>query len=224
MSNNNIDIRQCGENQGVVIQCYNKRLKVKEINENGDKKTHCIKAGTGWGLFTTFFSKKSVRIFVSVSLLFFISGAGIVKYQTRDTLENRLYKKYHKPKTEVFEMFFIASSALDEAKGQYEEGDYKAALLLFQNLPSNVNFETERQYYLALTLMELNQHEEAIQRFLSVRNNALRKDMRFMVEWNLALCYLKINDKANAINSFKKVANHNLYNSREAKRILKRLA
>lgn len=220
-----IEIRQFGPGGVVVHNNRRRQVKIKEVNTSGE-----------WELPITnqrkrFFCKVSKFLSIKKNQMFLAAGTVTVLLATtttflftRDTLENRLYNKYYTPKPDVHEMFFIANSPLDEAKEQYKQGDYKAALMLFDNLTNDNNpLEVERQYYSALALMGMGNYQEAIYRFKATQDSYQRKDVLYMVEWNLALCYLKTNERDKAVASLENIVKNNLYNHKKAKRILRRL-
>ena len=152
-----------------------------------------------------------------------ISGGGITyHFQTRDSLENRLYAAYYEPFDKTGK-FVLNSSALNLAQQKYMNGEYMNAFLLFQELPMSLTIENERHFYIGLSLMELEQYKKAIISFEQVQKGL--EDLEYLtpIQWYKGLCYLKTGDKEKAIDIFNTIIKNNDYNNKKAKKILRRL-
>ena len=154
------------------------------------------------------------------------SGVGFERYHYRSnhSLEYRLYAKYYEPFNQNTERYVLNETALDDAMKSYMHGDYKNAFLQFQNLPSSLSIITERHMFTALSLMELGDYNEAIHNFELVLENKTHIEIVPQIQWYLALCYLKNENKAKAIVLFQSIVDAKNFNHKKAKRILKKLS
>jgi tetratricopeptide (TPR) repeat protein len=157
----------------------------------------------------------------SIIITIVLSG-GNIYLNNRDSLENRLYAKYHEPLFDGYKNFFTSSS-LTEAKNKYYNKEYDVALMLIENLPNSMTIESEKLLYRGLIFMELERFEEAIDDFEQIINNNNYKAIKSVVNWHLALCYLKIAKQEKAKELLEKIVQRNDSQYKEAKRILKKL-
>ncbi|NOQ24516.1 MAG: hypothetical protein GQ564_04065 [Bacteroidales bacterium] len=157
----------------------------------------------------------------SIIILIGLSG-GNIYLKSWDSLENRLYAKYYKPLSEE-KVIFFKSSSLNEAINKYFNKEYDVALMLLENLSSSTTIEVEKQLYYGLTLMELRRFNEALETFEDISVNNNRIAAKPLVDWNLALCYLKTGKQEKAKELFGKIVQSNNFHYKEAKRILEKL-
>ena len=168
--------------------------------------------------------RKLKKWLVAVSVAFILTSGGGATYhfQTRDTLENRLYATYYEPFNKN-DKYVLNSTVLNLAQQKYLNGEYINAMLLFQELPVSLTIEAEKYLYIGLSLMELEQYEVAINNFENVIQCQNSKEYVPQTMWYKGLCYLKTGDQEKAINTFTKITKYNKGKYKEAKKILKKL-
>lgn len=166
---------------------------------------------------------KNWLVAASITILFIFGGGITYHYQTRDSLENRLYARYYEPFSKNKNEYILNSSALTEAQQKYLKGDYITALLLYKNLPPSLTIETERRFFMGLSLMELGQYQKAITHFQDILLNEDYPEYNPKVKWYMALCYLKIGEKEKTINILQTIVDNNDYNYKKANQILRKL-
>jgi len=166
---------------------------------------------------------KKWLIAASISIMLLLGGSVSYTIINRDSLENRLYSKYYEPYTLNKREFVLNSSALYEAQRRYLNGDYRTSLSLYKNLPSSITIESEREFFIALTLIELQQYNEAIVHFKNVISNKDYPEYRSKVKWYMALCSLKTNNIKDAIDLLQSIVDNNEYNYKKARKILRKL-
>jgi len=169
------------------------------------------------------YSRKRFHWLTAASIVLLFGITSCFYLMNREPLEKRLYASYYEPlKENQSRAFVVNSSGLNEAKKKYQEKDYYDALIIFNNLPENINIQTEKDFYIALSLMEMNSCDEAIKKFTGIMNN---KKFQYLPQtyWYLGLCYLNTNQKDKAIETFSYIVANSEYNSVKAKKILRRL-
>ncbi|HAF29515.1 MAG TPA: hypothetical protein DCG75_10750 [Bacteroidales bacterium] len=165
---------------------------------------------------------KNWLIAASIALLFIVGGGITYHFQTRDSLENRLYASYYEPFNKI-DNYVTNSSGLNLAQQKYLKGDYMNAFLLFDKLPASLTIESEKHFYKGLSLMELDRFDKAIENFEYLFECKDYFEGAPQVYWYLALCHLKLGNNQKAIELFETIVKTNGYNYRKAKRILKKL-
>jgi len=132
-----------------------------------------------------------------------------------------LFVSYFEPYRNVVQPLVRGNEQQDEktlAFLAYEKGEYDTAISLFSDLYST----TKEPYYLfykANALLKLEKANEAVPLLLEhlKTNDTLTEKST----WYLALAYLKLNDKANARITLKKVIADGKYKTTEAQNLLK---
>jgi tetratricopeptide (TPR) repeat protein len=133
----------------------------------------------------------------------------------------RLVSKYYKPAHPILQVRSVeinSDDALKEAFSFYQQNDFVNALKYFTSLDNQIT----AKFYSGVCYIELEQYERAITSFEFVIND---KDNLFVeqAEWYLGLIYLMNNQKALAIDQFKKISGSESYYSSQAQEILKYL-
>jgi tetratricopeptide (TPR) repeat protein len=169
--------------------------------------------------------RKLKKWLAAASVVFILASAGGATYhfKTDDTLENRLYSTYYEPFNKN-DKYVLNSSVLSLAQQKYLKGEYINAMFLFQELPGSITIEAEKYLYIGLSLMELEQYEDAIKNFENVCQSLNSKEYIPQTMWYKGLCYLKIGDREKAISIFTKISKYNKGKYKEAKKILKKLS
>ncbi|NVO09274.1 MAG: tetratricopeptide repeat protein [Bacteroidales bacterium] len=156
-------------------------------------------------------------------VMLIISGEWInYNLQPSDSLENSLYTEYYK-RLGPEDFYLFNNNSLDIAKQKYVDGEYSNAILLLRDIPSTINVEVEKNFFIGLSMMEIGRYNVA----LGYYNQALSSQSDFnlipQTRWYLGLCYLKIGDRKKAIDTFQTIVDRNDYNYKQAKKILKKL-
>lgn len=214
-----INIRQSGINQVLYVKNSDDKIEIYETNSKGYKNTLLeTRNGHKSRLFLWFrFNWKSVSLGftgIAVSILFVTIG-----YTSKFTPEERMYKRFYSSFDKDGKGFYLSSSMLSEAKSQYEQGDYTAALTIFASVPKQVKQEVEIKFYTGLTFMEIEQHHEAVNYFESVIT--LNKEAAYYSYWYLALCKLKLNEVKETRKNLNYIIINDLFNHEKAKKLLK---
>ncbi len=159
----------------------------------------------------------------AASIILMISTFGMIYFTSnQNTIEERLYSKYYEPFQNSTKDFFN-STYLIEAKKKYNNKEYDVAWVLIDNLPKSMTLEVEKTLYAGLTLMELENYTEAINKFKILQTNEELIVINSISQWYMALCYIKIERRADATEILKKIVANKNYNYSEAKKILKKL-
>lgn len=140
------------------------------------------------------------------------------------TNPEKIYSNFYQP----YETDFSTRSSI-ELKDKsalaiqlYEKGDYEASFEIFTNyLAKNFGNQTARFYY-AMTSLELGKTDIAIIEFKQVESDSL-SDYSLHSKWYLAMAYLKMKNKEEAIKYLKPIAEEDNFYSDRAKTILKKL-
>lgn len=165
---------------------------------------------------------KNWLIAASIALLFIVGGGITYHFQTRDSLENRLYASYYEPFNKI-DNYVTNSSGLNLAQQKYLDGEYMNAFLLFQKLPVSLTIENDKHFYIGLSLMELEQYKEAIISFEQITKSQEGIGYLPQILWYKGLCYLKTGEREKAIDIFNTIVTYNDCNYKKAKKILKKL-
>lgn len=100
----------------------------------------------------------------------------------------------------------------------YDHEEYEKAVILFSKLYSSTN-EPYYLFYKANALLKLERANEAIP--LLLEHLKTKDTLTEKSYWYLAMAYLKLNDKASAKQSLKKVLSEGKYKTKEAEKLLK---
>lgn len=163
-------------------------------------------------------SKWSVAASIAVVL-----GAGYwFMNQSPDTIE--LYNQYYQSYPNVVAPTVRGESKTNmksEAFYEYDSGNYEKAYELFSKLYTT-NKEDYALFYSSLSLIELNQHKEAIalmDAFDSNKNNGFTP----FFKWYKALSYLKLNEKEKAIELLQSLSENQNPQQAQAQKLLEDL-
>ncbi len=160
----------------------------------------------------------------AASIILMISTFGMNYFTSNEnSLEENLYNSYYEPFRNSTNGFFN-STYMIEAKKKYNNREYDAAWVLINNLPNSMTLEAEKIFYTGLTLMELGNYKEAINKFKILQANENLIVINSLNQWYMALCYLKIEKRAEAIEILEKIVTNKNYNYSKAKKILQKLS
>ncbi|NOQ24895.1 MAG: tetratricopeptide repeat protein [Bacteroidales bacterium] len=159
----------------------------------------------------------------SISVLLILGGGTTYLIQFRNVSVNRLYASYYTP-IDYTDSYLLNTNSFNIAKQKYMDGEYMNALALLNGLPSSLNIEIERDFFIGLSLMELGKYDNAIEYFQQIISNKSAFEYTPQIRWYMGLCYLKTGSKEKAIDTFTTIVSTNEYNYKKAKRILKKLS
>lgn len=154
-------------------------------------------------------------------LLFMISF--IVYFATNTPSTKDLYLSYYEPYPNTAVSNTRGNSneqpSVEQAFIAYDLNDFAKANKLFDNILATTKTDY-LLFYKAISLMELNKHDEAVKIFESTSwsNEYLEKSL-----WFESLCYLKLNDRNNAKKSLEVLTEKKSFKHTEAKELLSKL-
>jgi len=166
--------------------------------------------------FARFSIAASIALLLGLGLLYVISPEN-------QPSNDELFTEYYEPLSmnKSKNSLITNSKAFLEAREKYQEKDYYNAYTIFNSLPDNLNIQMEKNFFIGLSFIEMEQYENAIKNFQSVIDN----EYQFLAEayWYLGLCYLKTGQRDKAVEIFKYIDKANGYNHKKTKKILYKL-
>ncbi len=159
----------------------------------------------------------------SISVLIMLGSGATYLFQSGDVLENKLYASYYTP-FDYTDNYVLNSNSFNIAKQKYMDGEYMNALELLKGLSSSLSIEVERDFFIGLSLMEVEKYEKAVDCFEQLILSKNGFEYVPQIRWYMGLCYLKTRNKEKAIETFSTIVNNNEYNYKKAKKILKKLS
>ncbi|QHI37809.1 hypothetical protein IMCC3317_31920 [Kordia antarctica] len=143
---------------------------------------------------------------------------------TQSITANDAFEQYHDWNTlPSFQTKSAAENNLAKASKLFQEKKYQEALTIFTEYEKENNtYNPQIQLYIGVSQLELENYQEAIQTFNTLKNsNTIDAHKAY---WYTALTYLKQNDAENAkkvLNSLVQISGN--YNYEKAKKLLKKL-
>ncbi|HNW97767.1 MAG TPA: tetratricopeptide repeat protein [Bacteroidales bacterium] len=116
-----------------------------------------------------------------------------------------------------------ALTPFQSALNEYNSGNYEKSWKLFKDISSSNQDNAEAFFIRGISAMEINNFDDALSSFIEVANdqNSLYAEH---AEWYMALCYLKKDDKENALKYLNKIiAEKNIYRNK-ATEIIEKLS
>lgn len=129
----------------------------------------------------------------------------------------------------LFNEYYTSENIIDQTRGdenivqavvKFQEKDFRTASLLFKRILDADNSNIAVRFYYGISNIETGNYDNSIKAFTDIIN---QNDNLYIehAEWYLGLCYLKNNQKAEAIGQFAIVASDpDNFHCREAKSIL----
>ena len=169
------------------------------------------------------FSIRPWLIAASIILLIGI-GSWLIFFNSPDMSTEQLYAANFAPYENVVHPI-ERGEKLEDLKTKaflaYEDGDYPLALELFKELQAQ-HADPYIDFYKAIILMQLNQHEEAIPLLKGyIENDGQLKDR---ATWYLALAHLKIGDTSEVRAVLEKLVQMGTFKTKDAEKLLKSLS
>jgi tetratricopeptide (TPR) repeat protein len=158
----------------------------------------------------------------TITVLLILGGGTSYFFQTQEITENELFASFYSP-LDYTDSYLLTSNSFNIAKQKYIDGDYSNALVLLQGLPTKINIEVERNFFIGLSLMEIGKFNAAIEYFEQIISHKNGFEYIPHIRWYSGLCYLKTGSKEKAIDTFSTIVYNQDYNSKKAKKILKKL-
>lgn len=184
---------------------------MNELNDIRQKHTNGKQIRVGW--------RRVSAIAAGLVILVGI-GIGLIKMQ-HDSSNQALYEQFFVAESASFNVRSATNSleqpVLDGMQF-YELHNYDAAIEMFEKAPNNLM----GKLYSGLSMMELGEFEKAATKFEAIikHNDNLFVDQ---AEWYQSLCQLRLGNRNNAIESFRKIAEDNGVYKTKAIKILKEL-
>ena len=139
------------------------------------------------------------------------------------TSANRLFDRYYDPISfETSNHFSVTGDMLNNAKEYYFKRDFSNAYNMLKELPDAISIETERDFYLGLTLMEMEDYDAAIAKISKVVMNKSFESLP-QAYWYLGLCYLKHGENKKASSIFRNIAESGSYKHKQAAKIYRQM-
>ncbi len=161
------------------------------------------------------------KLLVAASI-FAVLGLAIFYNLNRPVSSSDLYENYFENYPNVVNPLERGNTAnaKDTAFEAYETGRYQEAYDRFRDLLETED-QTYYQFYMANALLELGRAEEAI--LLLKEYSASEDKLTDRAGWYLAMAYLQLDDKKQAITELEKIVEQGAYNSSEAEQLLAEL-
>ncbi len=170
-------------------------------------------------------AQKRIIIIAASFTLTIIIGVLLYKSLNKVYSDSELFSMYYKP----YEPDIIVRSDINNLRDLenailfYDQGDYNSAFDKFISIIAQDNSNYLAQFYLGLTCMELNKFDAAIEQFTSISED-WESPFRYHLEWYLALCYIKNNNKKEAKALLIQIKSANRFYKTEAEEILDKLS
>lgn len=132
----------------------------------------------------------------------------------------------------LFSQYYNSENIVDQTRGdqnileavmKFQEKDFALASVLFRDILNKDNSNIAVWFYYGISNIETKNYGNSIKAFNTIIS---QKDNLYIehAEWYLGLCYLKNNQKIEAVNQFKIVAaDPDNFHQKEAKAILEKL-
>lgn len=170
---------------------------------------------------------KQKRVFAAASVVasFFLALFLILNLSVWNVSNNKLFDKYFEP-YQANMTFRSADSELNSslltAMQLYENKRYKEALKLFEEILQTDPSRVGLNLYSGISKMEIHEYENAGSSFNKVINDKFNLYIE-QAEWYLSLCYMITGQDDKAVKLLEKIVAENSFNTREAKKILRKL-
>jgi tetratricopeptide (TPR) repeat protein len=157
----------------------------------------------------------SVIVLMAISALF----------QQKSFTDQELYASYFQPYnngTSVSRSSSASASVLSEAIREINNGDYATALNLLKIVSADKSEGIAASFFTGQAYQALGDYKNAINSFTEV----VRHGDNLLVEqseWFIGLCYLRMNEKAKAVNQFNSIVASNGFYSKKSNELLKQI-
>ncbi|HYX09609.1 MAG TPA: hypothetical protein VE912_22975, partial [Bacteroidales bacterium] len=126
----------------------------------------------------------------------------------QSTVNNKIFQEYYKP-YDVTMNYRSAETGVDmilrKAFNEYENHDYSAALVLFQEVLKKRPEDNATNLYTGVSQIETQQYNAANHKFKTIMSNGANLYYE-QAEWYSGFCYLKMDSTLEAINVYKNIA------------------
>lgn len=155
----------------------------------------------------------SKYILVAASVLLILGFSWLFMNEDNN---NSLYTEFHEPYSSLTNNRSMNSqeSSLDQAYEYYLSGDYQLAEEHFAEVQNDT-----AQFYRALSLMEINEHQRSIDVMIGIQNIS----ENYPIQFYKGLSYLKLNDIKAATKEFREVPKVQTYYFKRAAALLKKI-
>ena len=143
----------------------------------------------------------------------------------QSAINNKIFQEYYKP-YDVTMNYRSAETGVDmilrKAFNEYENHDYSAALVLFQEVLKKRPEDNATNLYTGVTQIETQQFNAANHKFKTIMSHGANLYYE-QAEWYSGFCYLKMDSTLEAINIYKNIASGNSSYKNQALNILDKL-
>lgn len=157
--------------------------------------------------FETNKKQNNITQFWYIAIVFLLFFGGLVWFQLMQDSPEKLYQEYYQSYPNVVAPAVRGDKEQNiksEAFYEYDSENYEKSLELFSKIYTDEALDYAL-FYQAMSLMELERHQEAIALFEKFETSYQTTFTPF-VQWYKALSYLKIKDKEKAISILKKLS------------------
>jgi tetratricopeptide (TPR) repeat protein len=163
--------------------------------------------------------------YAATAAIALLLALGLAAMLSQPVTNNDLLRKYYKP----YEVALMNRSAngeiyvsLTKGKTYYDLGDFKNALVYFEQVQEEYPDMVESNFYAGISYYELEKYGKAEG---SLNKVILQNDNLYIdqAEWYLGLCYIAVNDNDRARRQFARIASSNSDKARAAKKVLRQL-
>lgn len=217
-----INIRQSGINHALYVKNSDEKVEIFETSIKGQRKKILETRTTFKSGMITWLRQNRKKLLIAGSGISAIVITGVVFYFSSFSFEERLYARYYKTFDEETKHFYTSREILEEAKRQYKDGDYPAAMAIFSSIPENVSREVEVKLYSGLTWMEMERFDESIKCFNYVISSS--KEAGQYATWYSALCHVKQNELTEANKLLSLIITHKFFNHKKAEKLQKKIS
>jgi len=166
--------------------------------------------------------------YAASAALALLVAIGLATVLGRPLSNNDLFAKYMKPYELVLTNRSVDNEStqalMNRAQDYYLKGEYQTAIQFFDEvLEINADNKVEADFYMGMSYMEIDQHQDASESFTRVIEH---NDNLFIqqAEWYLAGCLLAMDETDRARRQLAMIASSsNHYYSKDASKILKRM-
>lgn len=167
---------------------------------------------------------KKTYQFWSIAAVFLLFFGGLAWFQFMQDSPEKLYQEYYQSYPNVVAPAVRGDKARNiksEAFYEYDSENYEKSLELFSKIYTDEAVDYAL-FYQAMSLMELERHQEAIALFEKFETSYQTTFTPF-VQWYKALSYLKIKDKEKAISLLKELSKNENPQQQMAKNLVAEL-
>ncbi|MCG8701346.1 MAG: hypothetical protein MI922_25050 [Bacteroidales bacterium] len=157
-----------------------------------------------------------IKYSVAACLLFLISFGSIKMIAPQAQSQEEIFSQYYQNLPDFY--MVRADHNLAQVQQLYYQGKYKEAYSMINSIPGKD--QNISKFFKGLLALELGNYTEAVE---CLEDVAAKKsyDNYAITVWYLGLAYLKTNENEKAKEAFAKIADHDVFKQKEARKILR---